>query len=452
MGANMSRKLAYKIAKYADLVSNKQVLEAIKILDYGDKANTDQLAVFRQNAFLDLIKHAYNNVPYYHELFDNKGLKPGDFSTLSDIRKIPILTKDDIRFAGERLRSSVGKPNDYLVAGTGGTTGEPLKTIVDRRARALATHADIRGEMWMGWKPGIPNIKLFGGSLGFPSKTSFRTKVRDYALGIVFLPAYELSRINISEYLSVIDKKSPCVITGYASALYNLALFAEEVGYSPRKIIALFATSEYLPDQWGEKIAQVFKAPVKCYYGCGEINSLGYQLEQNGPYIIPDEHVIIESGRVEEDSRITCDNSLLITSLFNYAQPLIRYQVGDVGEVHPPGTLHPTRSTITNLVGRTSDMLVRRDGSMVSPYIGQAIISHADINVKKYQFIQMDFDTIEFLYDPIENDISLQQKNELQEKFKQNISEDIKITFIKTDQFILSKNNKMRIVISKILQ
>lgn len=446
----MIRLFAYRIAKYADLVSNKQVEKAIKILDYGDQANAQELAIFRQNAFVDLIKHAYTTVPYYHDLFRRRGLKPGDFSTISDIQKIPILTKDDIRSAGEKLRSTVSKPGDYLVSGTGGTTGEPLKILVDRHARALATYSFIRGQMWMGWKPGMPNIKLFGGSLGFPTKTNFRIKVRDFALGIIPLPAYELSRKNISDYLEVIDKNSPCVITGYASALYNLALFAEEVNYLPHDITALFATAEYLPDQWREKITHVFNAPVKCYYGCGEINSLGYQLEQNGPYVIPDEHVIIESGEVQQDARITCDNSLLITSLFNYTQPLIRYQVGDVGEVHSPGTLHPTRSTITNLIGRTSDMLVRRDGTMISPYIGQAIISHAEINVKKFQFIQTDFDTIEFLYDPFEYDISLQQKNELEEKFKENISEDITIKYIKTDQFILSKNNKMRIVISKV--
>ena len=233
----MLRKFAYPIAKNIDSLLNQQVKEANKILDFGEKATKQQLLDFRLNALQSLITHAYVNVPYYRNLFQELGLTPRDFSSLEDIKKIPILTKDEIRQFGEKLLSTQRNPKDLLVSGTGGTTSEPINTTIDRRARALGTYAARRGEMWMGWRPGIPMVKLFGGTLGLPTKITLRTKLREFALGEIFLSAYDLSRNNIRDYLRVIDDNSPCIIKGYASALYNLALFAEEINYRPQNII-----------------------------------------------------------------------------------------------------------------------------------------------------------------------------------------------------------------------
>lgn len=446
----MIRKFAYPLAKFIDYSSNNRVKEAIKILDFGEKATRQQLLDFRLSALQSLITHAYANVPYYRNLFQEHGLTPRDFSSLEDIKKIPILTKDDIREAGSDLRSNMISSMDHSLSGTGGTTGEPIITYIDRRARALGTYAAQRGQIWMGWKPGIPIIKLFGGSLGYPINKRFKERLRDYALCEKFLSAYNLSSSNIGDYLKVIDENSPCIIKGYASALYNLALFAEAKNYKPNNVISLFATSEFLPEQWVIKISEVFNAPVKFYYGCGEINSLGFQTNQLGPYIVPDEHVIIESGQTKDDNRISCDNSLLLTSLFNYAQPLIRFQVGDVGTVNPPGKYHFKRSTITNLIGRTSDMFVRSDGSFVSSILPATIIMNRKIKVNKYQFIQTKINSIEFLYEPVDSDISENEKQEIKDIIRLYISKDIKIVFIKTTQFELSMNNKMRVVISRI--
>lgn len=444
------KKFAYPIAKNFDALLIRQVKEAIKVLDFGEHASLQELQDFRLDALKKLITHVNENVPYYRNAFDKHGIRPDQIQTLEDIKKLPILTKEDIRSAGSLLGSINLDKMKYIITRSGGTTGEPIASYINKKAQALGTYAYLRGLEWMGWKPGVPMITLFGGSLHRPNARSLRTRIREYALGTVFLPAFELTKENTPEYLSIIKKNSPCVIKGYASAIYNLALYAQELNVKNIPIKSVFCTAEYLPDQWATLISEVFECPVKGYYGCGEINSLGFQVEQAGPYIVPDEHVIIESVDIAEQGIVT-KNTLLVTALFNYAQPLIRYKLGDIGNIWAPGTRHPTRSTITNLVGRTSDMFMRKDGTTISPSLAPHIIAKTKLPVIKYQFIQTGLNTIQFLYDTVDYDLSTQEKMEVSAILRSHLSEDVDVSFIRTQDFVLSNSGKFRIVISHLI-
>ena len=442
----LNNKIIYSIVRTLDSLFSPQVSEAVSLLRTGENATLEELQSFRTQALINLIQYAYDHVPYYREKFIAMGLGPDRIKSLEDIKDFPILTKENIRSAGKILRSDNIDQMNVIVSRSGGTTGEPIASYVDRRAQALGTYAYLRGLEWMGWKPGVPMITLFGGSLQRPTVHSLRTRVRDYSLGEIFLPAFELNRENAASYLQTIRNNSPCTIKGYASALYNLALYAHELNNQNFEILGIFSTAEYLPDHWAEKISHVFNCPIKCYYGCGEINSLGFQIESSGPYVVPDEHVLIESVDLSTQGALR-KNTLLVTDLFNYAQPLIRYELGDIGEVSQPGLFHPTRSTITNLIGRSSDMFIRKDGTTVSPSLAPHIISKTKLPVIKYQFIQVDLNHIRFLYETEYDDLSDTQKMEVTSIVKSHISNEIHLEFIRTKDFVLSKNGKFRIVI-----
>ena len=80
------------------------------------------------------IEHAYVHIPYYHDLFDKLGLKPDDFSSMEDLKKIPVLTKDIIRENFERLIPDDVHKYPYHVGQTGGSTGNPLKFYTDNNS------------------------------------------------------------------------------------------------------------------------------------------------------------------------------------------------------------------------------------------------------------------------------------------------------------------------------
>jgi len=57
----------------------------------------EKLEEFQNEKLKIIIKHAYKNVPYYKKIFDERKLKPSDIQTKEDLKKLPILTKDDVK-------------------------------------------------------------------------------------------------------------------------------------------------------------------------------------------------------------------------------------------------------------------------------------------------------------------------------------------------------------------
>ena len=85
-----------------------------------------------QEEQLHMIVHqAYYHTIYWKKVFDERGLKPEDICTLSDLQKLPILTKNDIRAHYlEIIPDNIGQFRSRKDQ-TGGTTGEPMKYLTD---------------------------------------------------------------------------------------------------------------------------------------------------------------------------------------------------------------------------------------------------------------------------------------------------------------------------------
>ena len=86
----------------------------------------DQICQYQFERLKAVVKHAYDTVPFYRNRYDEYGVRPEDIRELSDISRLPILTREDVRSAGDALISS-RYPKSKLIHGhTSGTTGSPL--------------------------------------------------------------------------------------------------------------------------------------------------------------------------------------------------------------------------------------------------------------------------------------------------------------------------------------
>lgn len=445
------REFLFESAIWAHGVLEPDVMEARRILRRGDQASAEELTAMRDHAFVRLVHHVYENVPYYRRVMDERGLQPGDVRSLSDLQLFPVLTKDIIQKEIDNLRATNIADKDTTLRRSGGTTGEPIPSYANRLARALETQSFFRGLRWMGWLPSMRRVILSGGSLGTERPTSARERIRNFVSCAVNLPAFEVGPENIHEYVRVIQRGRSCILIGYASVLYNLADLLDEVGRPSLPVQYVFSTAEMMPPDWEARISEVLGAPVKSYYGCGEINSAGYQLEPGGSYCIPDEHIEVESITDEEArENVLPRKSLLFTALYNYAQPFIRYANGDAGEIDPPGASHPTRHSIRRLLGRTGDMFVRRDGSRVSSSFGPHIVYVTKLPVKRYQFVQHDRNRIQFVYEPLRDRLTSEEEATVTRILQDHLGETMTVNFEKSSNFLVSPSGKHRIVVSKI--
>jgi len=349
----------------------------------------EKLSAFRNEKLAALIRHCYQNVPYYRQVMDERKLTPADITQIADLPKLPLLTKQIVRQNNERLWASNIPASQTGEARTGGTTGEPM--CIRRRPVDVAWQRQccVRGLSWGGLLPNTPKVALFGGSLGLQEETSTIRKILTRLLEPkdVLLPAYELKRNNVMDYVSAIRSSSCRHMIGYSSSVYWLAHLAEEQGES-FDFEAIFTTADMLLPEWRQTIARVFNCKVLPYYGCGEVNSLGFQCGQGESYHQCDEHAVMEVLLADGSTSFEGEGPFVITDLDNYSMPILRYENGDAGVLSDaPCQCGRSSGQITRLDGRVRDMLLTSEGDFFPGGIGSYIFKHLD-GVVFWQVVQ----------------------------------------------------------------
>ncbi len=371
--------LRARVAKF-DL---KDGLALLLASERWPRARIDQM---RDQKLRSIVAHAYETIAGYRALMDERGVKPADIRGIDDLPKLPVMTKDILRTRGDQLRATDIPESELEKGTTGGTTGVPMRVARDRAGTTWQRASYWRGFAWGGLTLDKPWVQLFGGSMGYGGRKFNR--VKNWFAGKTFLSAFELGPHNVAAYVEAIERADARFLVGYASACYQLAHFVETEGLS-LSIKAVFPTAELIPVQWAETITRVLGAKVLPYYGCGEVQSLGYTCPDSstGVFHTCDEHSVIEVETANGPAR-EGEGAFLITDLDNRAMPFIRYRNGDAGLIAAPGCeCGRSLGRILRLDGRVNDVLFTSAGA---PITG-ALCAHAfrliDA-VEAYQVIQ----------------------------------------------------------------
>jgi len=357
------RALAYRALSAGRwLLRNPKVLRIRQLLGESQWWTPDQLREFQNKSLNALMQYVHKHVPYYRKVMKERGLKPHNIQTVDDLAKFPILDKETFREHWYELISDEVNPKTVKVRQTGGTTGEPLRIAYDPLNTAYELEAFRRGLGFSGYRQGEKIVKLFGGSLGLAPESKWG-KIKARLSGEIFLPAFELSRQNVKQYVDVVQKVR--FLRGYASAVYLLAMLMEEAGLRLR-LQAVFPTAEILYDHWRELIVERL-GPVFEYYGGGELNSIAFECECHQGLHIAEEHVFLEILREEEKVPDGEMGAVTLTTLQNYTMPLIRYQNGDVAVLDSkPCACGRGLMKLSKILGRTNDLLRAKDGRLIS--------------------------------------------------------------------------------------
>jgi len=361
--------------------------EGLALLKESQRWPRARLEEMRDGKLRALVARMYDASPHYRRMMDDKGVRPSDVRGVADIGKLPIMTKAIIHEHAAALRTADVGDDQLEVGITGGTTGVPMRVVRDYEGTTWMRAAYWRGFGWGGLELGTPWVQLFGGQLGQGNGRPMN-RLKNWFAGKVFLPAFELGEANVGAYVAAIQRAGARFLVGYASACHQLAVLAERAGLALR-LDAVFPTAELLPQHWGERIARVFGAKVLPYYGCGEVQSLGYSCpEAPGVYHTSDEHAIIEVEDRQGNAGLEGEGAFLITDLDNRAMPLIRYRNGDAGLIGAPGcACGRTLGRILRLDGRVNDVLLTTAGVAISGVIGTHSFRVVS-GVSAYQIVQ----------------------------------------------------------------
>ena len=98
----------------------------------SERWSAAEIEAYQNEKLRSLVRHAYENVPFYRERWQSLGITPEDIRSREDLAKLPILTKEDVRQNLDRLLSRNASRDELVLKHTSGTTGKALHFYVSR--------------------------------------------------------------------------------------------------------------------------------------------------------------------------------------------------------------------------------------------------------------------------------------------------------------------------------
>lgn len=416
-------------------------LEKTQYLD--DKS----LGVHQTNKLQALVEHAYKNVPYYHDLFDDLGLKPSDMRSLEDIKKIPLLSKKEIRSKDSSFIAKNIKPLTRWT--TGGSTGEPLIFYVDNLRMSYNAAAKLRSRRWWGVDMGDTELCFWGSPIENSSQTKFKT-FRDNLLNIKLLSAYHLTKEIMEHYTRAIKKMKPRHIFGYGTGLFIFAKYIIENKHdlSDCGIKVVFSTAEKLYDFQKRIISQAFCCPVADNYGGRESGFIGCECPEGKMHLSSDKMIIeiIKDGKPVKNGQ---EGEVVITNLNSYGMPFLRYRTDDIGVIDDKQcTCGRTLPVLTKILGRSQDVIVAPNGKIIHWVFFMKLIEGIE-GVEQFRVTQKKIDDISIAIVP-----NKKFSNGSIEPIKKNIIDmvgsPINIDIELCESIPLNKSGKFKWIISEL--
>lgn len=341
------------------------------------------------------VHHAYERVPYYHKLFKQLGLKPSDIRAVSDLEKVPILTKSIVKKNWSEFKPVNLRRIEYYERVTGGSTGTPFQYRISRHDRLLSATLLYRGWGYGTYEPGDRMVFLGGAAIGVVRKKGPLSQIEELMRNVSKLSSFDMGDANLEEYANHIKLRRPRFIRGYPSSIACLARYIEQHGISVPKVEGVFTTSEKLHPHMREKIRAVFNCEVFDNYGLNDGGVTAYECKEHSGLHVDTDRSLLEivdgnGARIDDGEGV-----VLATSLHNEAMPFIRYDTGDIARISSEecscGRHHRLLKDVT---GRSVDILTTPEGTRVHGWLFLYTFWEVCKGIEEYQVVQENLETI----------------------------------------------------------
>jgi phenylacetate-CoA ligase len=425
--------LAKILFKLGQRFRNPSLSSWYLFLKNSEKWTLDELKAYQLEKLQALIAVAYANSEFYKSSFQKAGIKPSAIKSLNDLKKLPIVTKQDLLHEKQNIQQTV-KSTKYFNASTSGTTGASL---IFKRAETTDSfnRASLhRGYSWYNVKPWDRNGYFWG--FNFSKKAQFKTRFLDFLQN-----RFRLFNFNDKELRTFAKKLNNSVyLHGYSSAIYETAKQINSQHLKkPVRLKMVKGTSEKIFESYQNEIKQAFGQKIISEYGAVETGIIAFECPKGAM------HLNMEGVIVEEIA-----NEIVVTNLQLHSFPIIRYKLGDFIKLAPEtkkcecGMRHLILEEVT---GRVGAMVYGKTGSYPSLYFYYIFKNLAKKGVLlTYQVIQENKGKLLFL---IEQNLRTKEKKVLIGEIKLYFKEDMEIK-IKDGSVLTTGNQKQQSFISKI--
>jgi len=323
--------------------------------------NEGELKEIQERKLRRTIENAYSNVPFYHNLFNSIKIKPSDIKTISDLKKLPIISKKDIQDNYPRnILSKNIKMSNCHIASTSGSTGLPLKVCFNDKDAAY--RGAVNRYVWF-----ESGVKVFDKIITIADDSYNRKQSWLNKLGILNTRNISIFSLH-DDILKELIRFRPDVIYTYPSILY---LLKEKVRGSMKNSLnpkVILTNGEALSQPLRKELSKIYNSEIYKIYGSMEFGYLAFECNEHCGYHITTDTAVIEVLKNGEDVKPGDKGEIVVTGLHNDAMPFIRYKIGDIAVLSEDkcscGRGFPL---IKNIEGREDDFFILPSGKLISP-------------------------------------------------------------------------------------
>jgi len=402
----------------------------------------------------ELLVHCGKHVPFYAVVMGSIG---GEYvhDPREYLKRFPVLDKNIIRARFEELKSDDLYNRKFFYNTSGGSTGEPAQFIQDLEFASKAGAVKLLFSKLAGREIGEAGLQLWGSARDIEKGSdTWKARLVSFISNDRMLNAYRMTTERMREYIKIINETKPKQIVAYANSIYELARFAEKEKLHVAPQFAIITSADTLLPFMREKIEAVFQCKVYNRYGSREVGDIACEVpEREGLWVAPWGNyieIVDDSGNPVPDGT---EGEIIVTSLANYAMPLVRYRIGDRGILAPPegkGT-YPQGQVFRSILGRNSDMFKLKNGGLIRGGYFTLLLYYKDW-IEKYQVIQKSLSNITFRIVKADSDYDCTQQelDEIAAKTRLGMGPDCDVNFEFVPEISPGVSGKYRYVICEV--
>jgi len=415
------------------------------------KKRLDEIQAIPENEFEgyviskrdEIVGHHLLSTPFYRDFVGQKDIVAWD--------DVPVMQKADLqRPLKERLSKGFTAKNVY-VNKTSGSSGHPFIFAKDKHTHAL-TWAGILDRF--GWYGLDFHTSLQARFYGIPLDTIGYRKERfkDWLSSRYRFPIFDLSEEKMEQFLAAFRRKKFDYINGYTSSIVLFAKFLKSKGVVLKELCPTLkyciVTSEMLYEDDKKLMKTTFGVPVVNEYGASELDLIAFT-NIKGEFVLNSETLFVE---ILDDNDKALPNGvsgrIVITSLYNKAHPMIRYDIGDTGIISTQSTFK--KPILQQLIGRTNDVAQLPGGKTVPGltfyYVTKSVIED-DGNVKEFVIEQTALDEFRIIY-VSERELTQAETETIRTALFKYLEEDLHLFFERKEVLDRSHRGKLKQFVS----
>lgn len=433
------------------LLNRRKVLSSLQEIRRLQRQGEAQMQNYQQEKLKSILWHAGRRVPYYRELLRETGVVAGSAVDLERFGEIPPLTKDVIREEGERLLDPHHSRRGSYENTSGGSTGEPVRLVQDRRYWDWNVATKLYFKTFGGQPVGEPEVRLWGSERDvLEGRRKLSIRLRDWLYNRTDINAFRMSQPDLERAVTTINRIEPTWIEGYVQSLEQLARYARAENRRLHRPRGVLTTAGVLTEQTRRSIEEAFGCLAFNRYGSREVGDMACSCpRQEGLHLAVWSHYLEVLDAEMNPVGPGETGSIHVTTLNNYSMPLIRYRIGDracrSGRRCTCGRPMPL---LERVVGRTVGVFTTAGGERVDGEFFSHLLYGIEW-VRRFRVVQEDYTLVRVRIVPLGEPVA-EDEAEIERKIRRVMGPGCRVIFDYVEQIPATPSGKYLYTISEV--